>query len=143
MEKKLLTICGSMAFIDKMEALARKLESADLTVYTPKRSESADEWSRLSSQEMLTKKRTYIDEHLNLIKQSDCILIANYPKNGIEGYVGANALMEAAFAYALNILVFVLFPIGEQGCKLELESIAAEIFDGQVTVSDFGKFIFS
>ena len=123
-----------MAFIDEMEALARKLTSAGLTVYTPKRSESADEWSGLSAQEMIAKKRAYIDEHLSLIKQSDCILIANYPKNGIGGYVGANALMEAAFAYALDIPVFVLFPIGEQGCKLELESIAAGIFDGQVAI---------
>ena len=89
-----------MAFIDKMEALAHKLKSAGMTVYIPKRSESAAEWSGLSPQEMLAKKRTYIDEHLSLIRQSDCILIANYPKNGIEGYVGANALMEAAFAYA-------------------------------------------
>ena len=45
--------------------------------------------------------------------------------------------MEAAFAYALDVPVFVLFPIGEQGCKLELESITAKIFDGHVSESDF------
>lgn len=123
-----------MAFINEMEALAHKLESTEFATYTPKRSESADEWSGLPPQEMLAKKRAYIDEHLNLIRQSDYILIANYPKNGIGGYVGANALMEAAFAHALDIPVFVLFPIGEQGCKFELESIAAEIFDGQFAI---------
>ncbi|MFK7804805.1 MAG: nucleoside 2-deoxyribosyltransferase [Anaerolineae bacterium] len=137
MRNNTITICGSMAFIDEMEQLASELQSGGFETYTPQRSENDLNWDNLSAEEANKRKRGFIDEHLALIRQSDYLLIANYAKNGIKGYIGANTLMEIAFAYALNIPIFVLHPIGEQGCRLEVQSVAANIFDGRVSPSDF------
>ena len=55
------------------------------------------------------------------------MLLANYSKNGIDGYIGANSLMDAAFAYALGVPVAYLKPVGEQPCRLEALSISQTV----------------
>ena len=133
----MITICGSMAFIDEMEEIAGQLRAEKLQVCTPQRSEHDQGWDQLTIAEASEKKRAFIDEHLALIRQSNYLLIANYKKNLVEGYIGANTLMEIAFAYALKIPIFVLYPVGEQGCRLEVQSVASKIFNGQVQAADF------
>lgn len=46
----------------------------------------------------------------NSIAESDAILLLNYPKNGLDGYVGASGLMEIGLAYHLNKKIFLLYP---------------------------------
>ena len=113
-----------MAFIDDMEALANTLRAEGHEVETPVREEETIDWDALSDDESCELKRAYIDGHLATIKRSDLALIANYFKNGVEGYLGANSLMEAAFAYALDIPVVYLKSIGDQPCRLEALSIS-------------------
>ena len=53
--------------------------------------------------------RTQIDkECFDKIEESDAILILNYPKNGISGYVGGATLMEIGVARHLNKKIFFL-----------------------------------
>lgn len=130
--EKVLSICGSMQFIDEMESIAAKLVTAGWTVYTPQREEAGFRWESLTEKERLQVKKAYIDEHLEKIRHSTAVLIANYPKNGIDGYIGANTLMEAAMAYTLGVPVYFLFPIGVQGCQLEAESIAEGVWNGRL-----------
>ena len=59
-------------------------------------------------------------------------LIANYEKHGTPGYVGPNTLMEAAFGYALDIPVVLLFEPDDQPCALELIGIASLVLDGKI-----------
>lgn len=125
--QKSICICGSMAFIDEMEAIAEVLRKAGYAVATPVREESSTNWNSLSEAESLARKKHYIDGHLATIKQSDLVLLANYSKNGIDGYIGANSLMEAAFAYALGVPVAYLKAIGEQPCRLEALSISQTV----------------
>jgi hypothetical protein len=132
MPKKVISICGSMTFIEEMENLAKNLGLLGWQAYTPERSEVGFRWESLLIQETLQLKKDYIDTHLNKIRHSDIVLVANYPKNNIDGYIGANSLMEASFAYALNIPVYFLFPIGEQSCQLEAQSIAAKVLNGVI-----------
>ncbi|WP_420628771.1 hypothetical protein [Candidatus Leptofilum sp.] len=132
MPKQVLAICGSMQFIDEMEAVAAELIASGWTVHTPQRAEADFRWDSLTAQERLQVKKAYIDDHLEKIRQATAVLIANYPKNGINGYIGANSLMEAAFAYALGLPVYFLFPIGEQSCQLEAESIASGVWNGRI-----------
>ncbi len=113
-----------MAFIDDMEALASTLRAEGYEVETPVRAEKEIDWNVLSDDESCELKRAYIDGHLAIIKRSDVVLIANYSKNGVEGYIGANSLMEAAFAYAHDIPVAYLKSIGDQPCRLEALSIS-------------------
>ncbi len=54
-----------------------------------------------------------IDDHFQKVEWSDAILVANYPKHGIGGYVGGNTLMEIALAWYLRKKIFVLLPISQ------------------------------
>ncbi len=52
-------------------------------------------------------KGLYIKENFDNIASSDAILVINNEKNGIQGYVGPNVLMEIGLAYHLGIKIFV------------------------------------
>jgi hypothetical protein len=121
-----------MAFVGEMEALAEVLRDAGYEVDTPVREEKAIDWNAMSDDQSCELKRSYIDGHLARIKHSDLVLIANYSKNGVEGYIGANSLMEAAFAYALDVPVAYLKPVGEQPCRLEALSISGIVLGDEV-----------
>lgn len=116
-----IVVCGSMAFIDRIEELADSLRAAGHRVETPDRSPSP---SADGESEIVTKRR-FIDDHLAKIRRSDAIIVANYDKHGIAGYVGASALMEAAVAYALSIPVYTLQPAGPQPNQLEIQAVQA------------------
>ena len=44
----------------------------------------------------------------NQVAESDVVLVCNYPKKNIQGYLGTSVLMELAIAYHLNKKVFLL-----------------------------------
>ncbi|WP_152664599.1 hypothetical protein [Devosia geojensis] len=127
-----VAICASMTFIDAVEELAVRLIERGHTVHTPHREEVAVNWAALTEGEALSRKRGYIDRHLDLIRASDVVLVANYDKHSVSGYVGANTLMESAFAHALNLPVVLLFQLGEQPCQLELASITHSVLGGDL-----------
>ncbi len=55
-------------------------------------------------------KNDIIRKCFNSIAESDAVLLLNYPKNGIDGYIGASGLMEIGLAYYLNKKIFLLYP---------------------------------
>jgi hypothetical protein len=78
-------------------------------------------------------KKQFIDEHLAKIRGADAIVLANFTKRGIAGYIGANTLMEAAFAYALGKQIFILNSLGEQPCRPEVLGMQPEFLQGELT----------
>ena len=48
-------------------------------------------------------------EHFNSIAKSDAILVLNYERNGIKGYIGGAVLMEMGVAQHLNKKIFLLY----------------------------------
>ena len=119
MAETTITICGSMAFSEQMVQLRQALEQQEFRVFTPVDEEGTANYNSLSDREQAILKRQFIDSHLEKIKKSDAVLIANFAKRGIDGYIGANTLMEMAFAYAFHKQVIILYPVGEQQCKVE------------------------
>lgn len=119
-----ISICGSMSFMNEMEYLAEILVKAGFKVLTPVREEQDVDWSNTGNADILALKREYIDRHLKKIRRSDAILVANFPKHGIKGYVGPNTLMEAAFAHALDLPTIFLNDPSQQACGLECSSIS-------------------
>lgn len=124
-------ICGSMVFIDDMEAIAQSLTRLGYAVTTPAREEANRRWDELAISEATVRKKGFIDNYLAHIRHSDVVLIANFAKYDIEGYVGPNTLLEAAFAYALGIPVVFLYDPMSQPCGLECISIAHGCLDGE------------
>ena len=115
---KTITICGSMTFMAQMRVLGRTLEGKGHTVYLPDDEEAY--YQTLDEAGQAALKHRFIDDHLAKIRASDAVLIANYAKHGVAGYIGPNTLIEIAFAYALNKQIFILHELGEQACKIEV-----------------------
>lgn len=126
-------ICGSMQFIDEMEELAASLTTLGVVAVAPVRDEADHIWSDLSEAEAIETKRKFIRDYLDEIRASDSVLIANYTKNDVVGYIGANTLMEAAFGCALGKRVSLLFMPGEQACRLEALSMADSVLNGDIS----------
>jgi nucleoside 2-deoxyribosyltransferase len=122
-----------MAFIDEMERLAAELEHFGCEVLSPVREEHGLDWSILSRPETLALKKSYVDTHLDKIRRADAVLIANFRKHGVEGYVGPNTLMEAAFAYAQGIPVIFLHDPYDQASGLECGSISRGFVNGDAS----------
>jgi hypothetical protein len=122
------TLCGSMSSLPAMKSLGNQLEAHAACVLLPK--ESDIDWASTNTSKLTVLKKGFIDGHLAKIQSSDLVLIANYTKNEIKGYIGPNTLMEIAFAYALNKPVVLLFDPGSQSCRLEVLSIADRIIEG-------------
>jgi len=67
------------------------------------------------------------------ISKSDAILVLNYKKNDIEGYVGGNTLMEMGFANVHNKKVFLMNPIPEQVSYVdEIKAMTDQILNGDL-----------
>lgn len=131
--KPIVCICGSMTFIEEMETVGRSLSDLGYQVTTPSRDERDSDWDSLSARDQISLKRELVEDYLAHIKGSDVVLLANFAKGEVEGYVGANTLMEASFAKALGIPVAVLFDPGTQACQLEIRSITDCQLDGDPT----------
>ncbi len=121
-----------MLFIDAMEDLSKRIQDLGYQVEIPQREEESIDWEGSDVHEAGQLKKQFIDDHLEKIKKSDAVLLANFEKHEIHGYVGPNTLMEAAFAYALNKPVVLLFEPGDQPCSLELRGIASLVLEGTV-----------
>ena len=78
-------------------------------------------------------KRDAISDHFEKIEWCDAILVANYEKRGIEGYIGGNTLIEMGLAFYLKKPIYVLYSISsEMSYKIELLSMKPIMLDGNL-----------
>lgn len=73
---------------------------------TLKRSESGEHAD-------VKRENQYLKVHYRNICESDAILIVNLEKNGINNYIGGNALIEMGQAYVNDKIIFLLNDIPE------------------------------
>lgn len=70
-----------------------------------------------------------------LVAASEAILVLNYPKNNISGYIGTSSLMEIGLAYYLNKKIFLLHKIPKSSkvrWAHEVEIMQPAILDGDL-----------
>lgn len=117
-----ITICGSIAFYEQMQAVKKQLEELGHTVLLPpthvkdkdgnmitvakyyeirKASDANEEW-------IWVRKKEAILTHYKKIDESEAILVTNYDKNDVKGYIGTNTLMEMGVALYTNKKIFLL-----------------------------------
>src|SRR3990167_4062096 len=63
---------------------------------------------------------------------ADAILVCNYDKNGIAGYVGANTLLEMGLAFHLRKPIYLLNAIPEVSYKEEILGMQPIVIDGDL-----------
>ena len=133
-----IVICGSMSFAKRMVAVKEKLTKLGYEVYTPPLAlEYADGKRKKDQGPQDTKAKKHIDAlrlFFNEIKKSDAILVLNYKKRGVPGYIGGNSLIEMAFAHVLGKKIFLLNPIPKMDYTSEIVFMEPMILDG-----DLGK----
>jgi len=129
---KTITICGSMKFFTEIEQLKKELENLSFKVFAPSEEGTGTDYSKLSKQEQANMKQGFIDRHIDKIKKSDAVLLANYTKNEIKDYIGANTFLEMAFAYILNKPIFILNTIPEQSNTVEIEGLKPIVLNGNL-----------
>ncbi len=109
-----IMICGSMTFADKIMALKAGLEKLGHTVSVPVDADTHS--SDPSLIDDLDRDYEHCVENdvmrkcMNVLANNDAVLVANYPKNGVNGYIGTSTLMELGLAHYLNKKIFLLYP---------------------------------
>lgn len=101
-----------MTFAKEMMDAKRKLEDLGYSAFVPSDIESHIKdpslIDNLEKNYKHTINKDVLRQCFNLIAKSDAVLILNYPKNKINGYVGTSALMEIGLAYYLGKKIFLL-----------------------------------
>ncbi len=129
-----ITLCGSIAFYPEMLAAQKSLESLGHEVKLPPATVTAADGTQMpvteyyrvrkaagrADTEIWDMKEKAIRAHFNKVAWADGILVLNYDKNSIPGYVGANTLMEIGLAFHLNKKIYFYKPIPEMSYSEEL-----------------------
>ncbi len=75
----------------------------------------------------------FILTNFKKIAEGDSILVVNGEKNGINGYIGANVLMEIGLAFYLGLKIYIWNLIGENSTyKEELLAFGVEFINGDL-----------
>jgi len=141
-----ITICGSIAFYDEMLDIKNKLENLGHEVKLPpievpgKNGEliSVAEYYRIRKEAkadetwVWERKKEAIQIHFDKINWCDAILIPNYDKKNIAGYIGGNTLMEMGLAFHLGKKIYLLNPIPDVAWKEEIVGMQPIVINGDL-----------
>lgn len=124
-----VALVGSMKFYKEWVEVKNYLESRGVSVAIP--DPDGEDWNRLSKQAQIERKSELGERQLARIIGSKVLLIANYKKNGVDGYIGPNTLAEIIFANEHKKPIFSLYDI-PKGVPFDLhnfdEDDLSEIF---------------
>lgn len=141
-----ITLCGSIAFYDKMLSVKGELEKDGHIVKLPPH-EIEDENGKLIpiKQYYEVRKATQTTEgwiwdnklkamklHFDKVAWADAILVLNYDKNNIKGYLGGNTLMEMGLALHLEKSIYMLNSIPEVPYKEEILGMKPILINGNL-----------
>jgi hypothetical protein len=142
-----ITICGSIAFYKEMEEITGRLIKIGHEIKLPPsrftddngQSISASQYYQIrkasSSNEgwIWDRKEEAMKLHFDKVAWSDAVLVLNYDKNNIAGYVGANTLMEMGLAMHLGKKIYLLNNIPEISYKEEILGMKPVIISGDLS----------
>jgi hypothetical protein len=80
-------------------------------------------------------KENAIKDHYKKIEWCDMILIINYEKKGISGYIGGNTLIEIGVAFYLKKKIFIFNPVSsELSYKQEIMGMKPVMINGDLSL---------
>lgn len=138
-----IVICGSLSFVPEMDVLKETLQALGHTVVVPmsvdlvrERHVTFEELERLKDSgqhHTLTVKYDAIRKHYHEIVNGDAILVVNWEKKGIRGYIGGNTFLEMGFAHVLHKEIYVLHELPDLSYADEMRAMQPTILHGDVT----------
>lgn len=114
--KKIITLCSSASFYKEVLEVAEKLRKLGFEVKYPS---TADKMRQTGDYKIETyktwfnndndwkRKTKLMNDHIKKVVGADCILMINDQKNGLEGYIGGNGLIEMAIAFYLKKPIYI------------------------------------
>jgi len=138
-----IAICGSLDFTEEIRTLADALEARGFEVEIPPTSRLILE-GELTVEQIKAEKATgtfseratkvdAIRRYWKIIQRADAVLIANYDKKGVKGYVGGNTFLEVGFAHVLNKQIYLLNPIPEMMYTDEIKTMQPVVINGDIS----------
>lgn len=129
-----ICICGSIAFFDEMLKTKKELEIMGHEVDLPPSEVKDEKGKKISVKEyykirkelddsikwIWERKKEAIINHFKKIEWADAILVLNYEKNEIKGYIGSNTLIEMGLALYLKKKIYLLNEIPKISAKEEI-----------------------
>jgi len=141
-----ITICGSIAFYRQMLEAKSRLEELGHEVSLPPKEIRGEKGEIISIEEYYRRRKSAaeseswiwdrkeeaIRSHFNKVAWADAILVLNCEKHGIEGYIGANTLMEMGLAFFLGKPIYLLNKIPEADYKEEILGMKPTVLGGEL-----------
>lgn len=132
-----ITICGSMQFHKEMGQVRDELSSLGFNVFVPGELDDLEhnESYMSTDEERITAKIEYdfIREHFHRIEEAEAVLILNYEKKGIPGYIGGNTFLEMGYAFGLGKKIYLLHDVPDMDYKTEMHAIQPIILNGDLS----------
>ena len=137
---KTVTICSSATFYLEVIEIEKKLKKLGFRVKIPVTArkmeksgnfnvETRKPW--INDPKLYHLKKKLMDGHFKKVMEADVILVVNDTKNGIEGYIGGNVLMEITLAYYNNKPIYLYRELSDKS------SIYEEVMGiGAVTINE-------
>ena len=119
-----IVICTSASFYKDALKIEKELKKLGLKVAAPltaKVMEKAGNFdisfykTWFKNPKDYNRKAFLMRNHFNKVVKADAMLVVNLEKNGVEGYIGGNTLMEMAIGFYLRKPIFILNKISG-GC---------------------------
>ena len=128
-----------MQFYKEMRAVKEGLEVLGFDVLVPKDVYSGEVpvEARVDAtqEEKITEKIEYdfIREHFRKIEDSDAILVLNFEKKGMPGYIGGNTFLEMGLAFWLGKKIYLLHSVPPMDYLTEMEAMQPTILHGDLS----------
>lgn len=119
---KTITICCSSSFYKQALEIEKELKTLGFKVKIPKTANVMKKTNNFDvsfyktwykDKKNYKLKTEFIKSHFRKILKSDAVLVLNYIKNGIDGYIGGNTLMEMTIAFHFKKPIYILNQIPE------------------------------
>ena len=142
-----ITLCGSIAFQDEALSVKEKLEKLghEVAIWSLKLKDgkgqliSAKDYYKIrrvandDEKWVWDRKAEAVLEHFDKVAWSDAILVTNYDKNDVQGYIGGNTLMEMGLAFFLKKKIYLLNQVPELAYKEEILGVKPIILNGDLS----------
>lgn len=132
-----IAVLGSMHFSTELNEIAKRLRElgheAELPAFIKDylQMRTREEMHAAAAQNKIN--HDLIRFNWRFVEQNDATLVYNPIHRGIEGYIGANTLIEMAFAHIKGKRNFLYFPIPTMDYTDEIVSMNPIVINGDLT----------
>ena len=130
-----IAVCGSMAHKAQWLPIIDELRRAGYRVSTPDLSESVD-WSNISDEQVIVEKGRLVRRHFANIERALVVLVANFEKNGVEGYIGTNTLLEMGAGFVFEKPIYLYNPVPQQHGREEILALEPMVLHADLSRMD-------